>query len=125
MPFVTNHGHAHPFLTIGNGPPLVMHHGTFGSGAASFACRCFPIATLPMFGRSDLFDYSPDRQLRPRFDHPSRRDLEMIRAGGAQTNFVRQRASRQPSGTPAMRMPSQMRWRAVRKTGWLLGAFNW
>jgi pimeloyl-ACP methyl ester carboxylesterase len=33
MPFVTNQGVRIHYETIGNGPVLVMHHGTFGSGA--------------------------------------------------------------------------------------------
>jgi pimeloyl-ACP methyl ester carboxylesterase len=33
MPFVTNQGVRIYYKTIGNGPVLVMHHGTFGSGA--------------------------------------------------------------------------------------------
>ena len=33
MPFVTNRGVRIHYETIGNGPALVMHHGTFGSGA--------------------------------------------------------------------------------------------
>jgi pimeloyl-ACP methyl ester carboxylesterase len=33
MPFVTNRGVRIHYETIGNGPVLVMHHGTFGSGA--------------------------------------------------------------------------------------------
>jgi pimeloyl-ACP methyl ester carboxylesterase len=32
MPFVTNQGVRIHYDTIGNGPALVMHHGTFGSG---------------------------------------------------------------------------------------------
>jgi pimeloyl-ACP methyl ester carboxylesterase len=34
MPLVTNKGVRIHYETIGNGPALVMHHGTFGSGAA-------------------------------------------------------------------------------------------
>jgi pimeloyl-ACP methyl ester carboxylesterase len=33
MPFVTNRDVRIHYETIGNGPALVMHHGTFGSGA--------------------------------------------------------------------------------------------
>jgi pimeloyl-ACP methyl ester carboxylesterase len=33
MPFVTNQGVRIHYETIGNGPVLVMHHGTTGSGA--------------------------------------------------------------------------------------------
>ena len=33
MPFVTNQGVRIHYETIGNGPILVLHHGTFGSGA--------------------------------------------------------------------------------------------
>jgi len=33
MPFITNRGVRIYYETIGNGPALVMHHGTFGSGA--------------------------------------------------------------------------------------------
>jgi len=33
MPFVTNQGVRIHYETIGNGPALVLHHGTFGSGA--------------------------------------------------------------------------------------------
>ena len=33
MPFVTNSGVRIHYETIGNGPALVLHHGTFGSGA--------------------------------------------------------------------------------------------
>ena len=33
MPFVTNRGARIHYQTIGHGPALVMHHGTFGSGA--------------------------------------------------------------------------------------------
>ena len=34
MPFATNLGVRIHYETIGNGPALVMHHGTFGSGAS-------------------------------------------------------------------------------------------
>ena len=33
MPYVTNRGVRIHYETIGNGPALVMHHGTFGSNA--------------------------------------------------------------------------------------------
>jgi len=36
MPFATNLGVRIHYETIGNGPALVMHHGTFGSGASWF-----------------------------------------------------------------------------------------
>jgi pimeloyl-ACP methyl ester carboxylesterase len=38
MPFVTNQGVRIYHETIGNGPVLVMHHGTFGSGADWIDC---------------------------------------------------------------------------------------
>ena len=38
MPFVNNQGVRIHYESIGNGPALVMHHGTFGSGADLIDC---------------------------------------------------------------------------------------